>query len=44
VHINARTSETTIVGPWTKEEKAELDYWYDRVEELDRNIELRSAN
>jgi hypothetical protein len=42
VHINVRTGEITIVGPWTKEEKAELDHWYDQVEELDRNIELRS--
>jgi hypothetical protein len=43
VHINVRTSEITIAGPWTKEEKAELDRWYDRVEALDRNIELRSS-
>jgi Family of unknown function (DUF5681) len=43
VHIDVRTGEVTIVGPWTKEEKAELDSWYDRVEELDCNVEVRSG-
>jgi Family of unknown function (DUF5681) len=43
VRIDPRTGEITIVGPRTKEEKVELDFWYDRVEELDHEIELESA-
>jgi hypothetical protein len=27
------------MGPMTRKEKAELDYFYDRVEEIDRTIE-----
>jgi hypothetical protein len=38
VHINVRTGEISIAGPWTKEEKAEWDYFDNRVEEADRNI------
>jgi Family of unknown function (DUF5681) len=43
VHINVRTGEVTIAGPWTKEEKAEWDYFDNRVEEADRNIERLNA-
>jgi hypothetical protein len=39
VHINVRTGDITIAGPWTKEEKAEWDYFDNVVEEIDREIE-----
>jgi Family of unknown function (DUF5681) len=39
VHIDVRTGEVSIVGPWTKQEKAEWDYFDNRVEEIDREIE-----
>jgi hypothetical protein len=34
-----RTGEVTIVGPATKQEKAEWDYFDNRVGEIDREIE-----
>jgi hypothetical protein len=43
VHIDLRTGEVHITGPMTREEKVELDRWYDRVEELDSNIERLTA-
>jgi hypothetical protein len=43
VHVNMRTGEVSIVGPMTRQEKVELDHWYDRVEQIDRNIERLSA-
>jgi hypothetical protein len=43
VEINFRTGEVRFNGPVTEREKAELDHFYDRVEEADRNIELLSA-
>ena len=39
VHIDARTGEVSIVGPSTKQEKAEWDYFDNCVEEIDREIE-----
>jgi hypothetical protein len=44
VRINMRTGEVTIVGPWTKEEKAKLDYWYDQADQYDSDIQELSAN
>ena len=43
MHINPRSGEITVIGPLTQEEKAELDYWYDRVENFDREIERESG-
>ena len=39
IDINIRTGEVKFMGPMTRKEKAELDYFYDRVEEIDRTIE-----
>jgi hypothetical protein len=43
VHIDLDTGQVTFKGPRTKEEKAEWDYWYDRVEEIDHEIEFMNA-
>jgi hypothetical protein len=39
VPIDVRTGEVSIVGPATKQEKAEWDYFDNCVEEIDREIE-----
>jgi Family of unknown function (DUF5681) len=43
VHIDLNSGQVTFKGPMTKEEKAEWDYCYDRVDEIDREIELMNA-
>ena len=39
IEIDIRTGEIKFRGPTSRKEKAELDYFYDRVEEIDRTIE-----
>jgi hypothetical protein len=43
IEINMRTGEVKFMGPVSRKEKADLDYFYDRVEEIDRNIERFNA-
>ena len=43
IEINLRTREVKFMGPMSRKEKAEWDYFYDRVEEADRNIERLNA-
>ena len=43
VQVNFSTGEVSIIGPMTRQQKAELDHWYDWVEQADRNIERLSA-
>jgi hypothetical protein len=43
VHIDLDTGQVTFKGPRTKEEKAEWDYGYDRIDEIDHEIELMNA-
>jgi hypothetical protein len=41
--VNFVTGEVRFTGPMTRREKAELDHWYDRVEQADSNIERLTA-
>jgi hypothetical protein len=43
VQVNFVTGEVRFTGPMTRREKAELDHWYDRVEQADSNIERLTA-
>jgi len=43
VHIDLKTGQVSFTGPVTKEDKAKWDYFYNRVEELDRDIESFNA-
>ena len=44
IKIDFRTGEVRIVGPMTKEEKKELDYWRKKLPDLRSNIDdLREA-
>ena len=42
--VDTRTDRVTINGPITKEQKAEWDRLWDRIEECDRTIRERSAD
>ena len=39
IQVNFVTGEVRFTGPMTRRERAELDHWYDRVEEADGKIE-----
>jgi hypothetical protein len=43
IQVNIVTGEVHFAGPMTRREKAELDNWYDRVEQADGNIERLTA-
>jgi hypothetical protein len=43
LHLNFQTSEVTIVGPLTKEGKAQWDRLHDLLEQADRELETMTA-
>ena len=43
LHLNFLTSEVTILGPFMKQQKAELDRLYDLVEQADGEVESLTA-
>jgi hypothetical protein len=43
IGLNFQTSEVTVIGPLTKQQKAELDSFYDLVERADREVESLTA-